>query len=80
MLTAEEKLRDGRFDPCGRKNEALDCRVYALCAADVYLYGLVRQIKEVMKKKKISRDIIEKIDRRFVIEKLKKEIGVPEGY
>lgn len=37
MLTAEEQLVDGSFDARGRRNEALDCRVYAMCAADVWL-------------------------------------------
>lgn len=37
MLTAEEKMADGSYDSHGRRNEALDCRVYALCAADVWL-------------------------------------------
>ena len=81
MLTAEEKLKDGRFDPCGRRNEALDCRVYALCAADVYLYGLVKNLKEALKKtRNYKREDLDKIDRRWVIKKLKNEIGVPPGY
>jgi phage terminase large subunit GpA-like protein len=40
MLTAEELTENG-YDSKGRRNEALDVRVYALCAADVYL-GMVR--------------------------------------
>lgn len=37
MLTAEEKMSDGSFQSHGRRNEALDCRVGCLCAADIFL-------------------------------------------
>jgi phage terminase large subunit GpA-like protein len=37
MLRAEERLADGSYESHGRRNESLDCRVYALCAADVHL-------------------------------------------
>ena len=76
MLTAEEKMKDGSFHAGGRRNEALDCRVYSLCAADVYLYGLVTQFREAMKKAKMKRVDIEKIGRGWVIERLKKEAGL----
>lgn len=79
MLTAEEKLKDCRFDAGGRRNESLDCRVYALCAADVYLYGLLKNLKDSMKGK-MSKVDIEKITRKWIIDRLKKEIGVPIGY
>lgn len=49
MLTAEDQLADGSFDAYGRRNEALDCRVYAACAADVYLDALVSEEKEYAK-------------------------------
>ena len=50
MLTAEEKRGDGSFHcPSGRRNEALDTRVYALCAGDVYLDSLVQQARAAMK-------------------------------
>jgi phage terminase large subunit GpA-like protein len=46
MLTAEEKRRDGTFYcPSNRKNEALDCRVMCLCAADIYLSAKIMEIK-----------------------------------
>ena len=75
MLTAEEKKRDGSFDPAGRRNEALDVRAYALTAADVFLDGLVMEYKGVAKTSKAKPDEIRKIDHRFVIELLKKESG-----
>ena len=42
MLTAEELTENG-YDNKGRRNEALDCRVYALCAGDVYLASVVKE-------------------------------------
>lgn len=51
-LTAEEKWDDGSFHcPSGIRNEPLDCRVYAMCAADVYLDARVRNIRDAMKQK-----------------------------
>jgi phage terminase large subunit GpA-like protein len=42
MLTAEELTENG-YDNKGRRNESLDCRVYALCAGDVYLASVVKE-------------------------------------
>ena len=42
MLTAEELTENG-YDSKGRRNEALDTRVYALCAGDVYLASVVKE-------------------------------------
>lgn len=75
MLTAEEKKRDGSFDPAGRRNEALDVRAYSLAAADVFLDGLVTEYKGVAKVAKAKPDEIRKIDHRFIIEMLKKDTG-----
>jgi phage terminase large subunit GpA-like protein len=36
MLTAEEKIGN-KYESYGRRNEALDCRVGALCAGDIFL-------------------------------------------
>jgi phage terminase large subunit GpA-like protein len=46
MLTAEEWLRDGSFRNGGRRNEALDCRCYNLCIADVWLESMARKLQE----------------------------------
>lgn len=43
MLTAEEKMADGSYESHGRRNEALDNFVYALCAGDVYLASEVER-------------------------------------
>jgi phage terminase large subunit GpA-like protein len=45
MLTAEEMRQDGSFAAGGRRNEALDCRVMALCAADIFLDSLVESMR-----------------------------------
>jgi phage terminase large subunit GpA-like protein len=56
MLTAEERLRDGSFDARGRRNEALDCRVMNLCAADFYLDGVVKWMRgEAVRLKSMTR-------------------------
>lgn len=69
QLTAEEKLTDGSFRlPRGRKNERLDCRVYALCAADVYLDAKVLEFKAVAKQKGATPDELLRINHRFVID------------
>lgn len=46
MLTAEEKRADGSFHDSGRRNEALDCKVYALCAGEKYLDDSVEKIRQ----------------------------------
>ena len=56
MLTAEE-LTDNGYDAKGRRNEALDCRVYALCAADVHLGNVTKEFQTwAMQNQKITRD------------------------
>lgn len=55
MLTAEELTENG-YDSKGRRNESLDCRVYALCAGDVYLKSVVREWQNwAIDKDKMSR-------------------------
>jgi phage terminase large subunit GpA-like protein len=51
MLTAEEQRQDGSFHSGGRRNEALDCRVMALCAGEVFLEGLVANLRDAAKKR-----------------------------
>lgn len=80
MLSAEDKMSDGSYDAHGRRNEALDCRVYALCAGDVWLknevdlyrahaqsLGLPCNIGGVAIRNKAD---IYKIDRRMIIDML----------
>jgi len=78
MLTAEEKMADGSYESHGRRNEALDNFVYALCAGDVYLAseverhrlnalnkGFPYRIGNVIVKNKSE---LVKIDKRLVID------------
>lgn len=75
MLTAEEKRRDGSFHcPSGRRNEALDCRVMALCAADVYLDARLMEAKTIAKNAGMSIFDLQKITHRTIIELLSKKI------
>jgi phage terminase large subunit GpA-like protein len=71
MLTAEEKRANGSFHcPSGRRNEALDCRVMSLCAADFYLEAKTLAFRAAAKKQGISEIDISKITHRFVLEKI----------
>jgi phage terminase large subunit GpA-like protein len=46
MLTAAEHLSDGTFSKGQRPAEALDCRAYALCAADIWLEREVKAARD----------------------------------
>jgi phage terminase large subunit GpA-like protein len=47
MLTAEERRTDGSFYcPSGRRNEALDVRVYNLAARDLYIDLKIQELRE----------------------------------
>jgi phage terminase large subunit GpA-like protein len=74
MLTAEEKRKDGSFHcPDHRRNEALDCRVYALCAADVYLDRKVLDVKLAAKEAGAAEADVQQITHRVVIDMMEKE-------
>lgn len=73
MLTAEEKRRDGSFHDGGRRNEALDCRVYNLCAADLYLDSKVNAMRLAAKANGSSDVDLQAINHRFVLEILAKQ-------
>lgn len=79
MLTAEEKKSDGNFYcPSGKRNEALDCRVYALCAGDVYLAQLVDNLRKSYKSKGAKDSELAQINSRTIIEILKTKQGVTD--
>jgi phage terminase large subunit GpA-like protein len=48
-LTAEEKRRDGSFHDGGRRNEALDLRVYNLAAGDYFLAAKIQAFRAAAK-------------------------------
>ncbi len=75
MLTAEEKRTDGSFHNAkGRRNEALDCRVYALCAADVYLNSLVMRYRAVAKHNGAKDFQLQEITQKVVLDRMNREI------
>lgn len=79
MLTAEEKRQDGNFYcPEKKRNEALDCRAYALCAADVYLDMLTEKYREAAKNKGVTETDLKKINRRWIISMLKDRFNVTD--
>lgn len=80
MLAAEERKTDGSYHAGGRRNESLDCRVYSLCASDVYLDELVKVHKADAKARKVSPADILKINHKSVIDYLCVEKKIPESY
>lgn len=75
MLTAEEKTVEGAFVlASGRRNEALDCRVYAMCAADVYLDARVTELKTAAKNRGAKPYELSNINSKTVLELLKQRI------
>lgn len=73
MLTAEEKRTDGSFHAGGRRNEALDTRVMALCAADLFLEAKVSAMRLAAKAKGASEVELQMINVKFVLELLAKQ-------
>jgi len=74
MLTVEEKRSDGSFHcPKGARNEALDCRVMAQCAGDVYLDAKVLEIKAAAKAAGATAAQIQQFNHKYVIDLMAKE-------
>lgn len=73
MLTAEDQRKDGSFHcPKGRRNEALDCRVYALAAADAWIQELISNLRKRAQKSGASADDVKKIDFRTAVQAIRK--------
>ncbi len=75
MFASEEKRRDGSFhNPTGRRNEALDCRVMAMCAGDIWLSDEVTQWREWAKSMKLPQQAIyKKYNRNYVLDLIAKQ-------
>jgi len=73
MLTSEELRSDGSFHAGGRRNESLDCRVYALCAGHVYLDALVKDFQAAYKNEGYTPQQLIDINHKFVLEFLSKK-------
>ncbi len=74
MLTAEERLSDGSFDAGGRRNEALDNRVMAACAADAYLDALVDEEKQLAKQLGASPIEMMVINKKWILDRLESQM------
>lgn len=79
MLTAEDMYADGSFHKGSYSNEALDCRVYALCAADVFLDSQVAIEREHIRAAtakmggKIDTVGLQSINRMWILDRLQAE-------
>lgn len=79
MLTNEEQLTDGSFRDSGRPHEALDCRGYNLCAAQVWLDQKVIEGRMALEKAGYGKEEVKKFDKKMVLDRLEKEIAVAAG-
>jgi len=77
QLTAEEQLADGSFVSGGRRNEALDCRVYNMAAGDIYLMGLVEGMRKAAREKGATQRQAEEIGSNHALTWLEGGIARP---
>jgi phage terminase large subunit GpA-like protein len=76
LLAEEKSTEDGSYSARGRKNEALDCRVMALCSGDAYLDSLINEARDYAKKSGMSEvQIRETIDTPYVLSVLEKRLN-----
>lgn len=77
MLRSEVKIRrKGRvagYDNQGRRNEALDVRVYNLCAADAFLREKMESLKIAYAKAGAGKEELAKINYTYMFERLRLE-------
>lgn len=72
QLFGAEQRKDGSFHDGGRAVEALDCKVYSMCAADVYMNDLMEYFRAEYQKKGYSVEKCKKeIDSVYVLKWLK---------
>ena len=79
QLTAEEQLADGSFRKVRGRNEALDCRVMALCAGDLWLDGQVRDFQAAARQQGAAPWQLTQINGRWVLERLAARIRPRAG-
>lgn len=73
MLRAEEKIGTGakiKYESHGRRNEALDCRVMCLCAADIFLDSEVLNYRTWAKENGAKQAELLQITKRTVIDNM----------
>lgn len=71
QLVAEDMWRDGSFHQVkGRPNEALDCRVMAQCAADVFLGMQIDLLREQMRRDGAPKEQLEQLNHKMALQYL----------
>ena len=76
MLTAEEKMQDGSYKSYSRRNEALDCMVYAMASADAWLDAEVLQYKSWAKQNGADAMALQMITHKYVIDQIEKSTAI----
>ncbi|MDR2490285.1 MAG: phage terminase large subunit family protein [Spirochaetaceae bacterium] len=74
QLTAEDRLKDGSYKKNRARNEALDLRVYNLCAADVYIDMEIRKLKDNLRASGYKSEVINAAGRERIFDMLEKSI------
>lgn len=74
MLNAEERMEDGSFSAGQRRNEAVDCRVYNLAAADSWIYDSIAAIQAKYRAQGISESECRRITRDVFLTKIEREL------
>ena len=80
MLTAEEQTQDGEYTNRGRANEGLDCRVYSMVGADIYLAQQVELKREEYQGAGWTKRQVEQIGSRWVIEYMANKCGIDRRF
>lgn len=76
MLTAEDARNDGSFFcPSGRRNEALDLRVYNLAARDLFFDLKIQEIRDEYQKRGMTKAQLLEIRSPTVIAMLEQAVG-----
>lgn len=70
MLAAEEKLLKGGYTASGRRNESLDCRVYNLCAGEIYINSEIKSLQYKLRRQGLSPSDIDKIGSKVILEQI----------
>jgi phage terminase large subunit GpA-like protein len=73
QLTGTEKYPDGSFHDVRERVEALDCRVYALCAGDVWIDNELVRIRKVYRDQGATMEMVDSISTKNIIDALQEK-------
>jgi len=76
QLASEEQLADGSFRKVRERNESLDCRVYAMCAADVFLMGIIEGLRKAAREAGATLKACEEIKSPHALSWLEQRINI----